>query len=249
MGGNIGCVCVENRAKGGHETPINGVPTPEELGLDEKIIDFSLESPRSQRFTAVQLEKRRIAAQNWLNVAIAGGDPNIIQDAIYRGRLAGVTQAELDDAEAALKRASKRQNARQALARAVEQRDESSLREAVCLADKAGVDASEFEEAMALIEQLEADEGEENPSDEQSARRRAVAQLDQAMRGRGQRELMDAIAEAEAAGMGTKHQRALLAQARVMLKIVTARKQAARARRAKDCLASAEVGTISSLHN
>mmetsp|Transcript_43265 Transcript_43265/g.134549 ORF Transcript_43265/g.134549 Transcript_43265/m.134549 type:complete len:253 (-) Transcript_43265:1122-1880(-) len=237
VGATVGCICAENR----HEDEaavvqvVSQSATGEELQALEGVnVNFANATPRTARQTPEQIEKRRIAAKSWLVSACGRGDHEAIQKAIVWAKDAGVSQAEIDDAEAeAARLGARRRRARDALATAVEERDGSSLRKAVSMADQAGIDTSEVEHAVELIEELEQDGAPERCS-EQDARKAAIAHLEEAMRTRGQQELEQAIAEAEGAGMGTKGERAALAQARVMLKIVHARKRAAQERRAKD---------------
>lgn len=241
MGGNLGtqtglgCICLENRHDNMDTVQGNDVVQQYDQESYQHKVNFAHATPRCVQGTALELEKRKHAAQSWLASACNGDDPVVIQKAIIWASNAGVPQAEIDDAAAVLKRLGARHKARDALAQAVEHRDESSLRQAVSLADEAGVDSTDVEQASELLEQLEKDtEDSAEWSPEQKTRRRAMANLQQAMTSRGQRELERAISEAERAGLGTKSERAALAQARVMLKIVTARKEAAQRRRAQD---------------
>lgn len=255
MGGNIGCVCMENR----HDevdpetmalqaalceelspAPASSARTPS-MPLSTRIhqADFAnAATPRTDRQTLAEILKRRTAAQSWLAAACNRGDPDAIQNAIVWAKDVGVSQAEIDDASATVTRLGARRRARDALTLAMEERDEASLREAVTLADEAGIDSSEIEQAVELIEELEQSGSTSGSADE--ARRQALVSLEKAMSSRGQQELQKAIAEAELAGLGTKSERVALSQARVMLNIVNARKEAAQRRRAQDRNSSLE---------
>mmetsp|Transcript_44407 Transcript_44407/g.117544 ORF Transcript_44407/g.117544 Transcript_44407/m.117544 type:complete len:221 (+) Transcript_44407:93-755(+) len=128
--------------------------------------------------------------------------------------------------------AEQRKQARQMLADAMKNREEEALRRAVALADEALLDTREVESALAMIGELEA----LGSADGIATRRRAqaVERLEKAIRSLSHKELESAIAEAEAAGLGTKQQRALLAEARLTLRMVHDRRSVTQARRKQD---------------
>jgi len=125
-----------------------------------------------------------------------------------------------------------RKQARQMLADAMMNRDEEALRKAVALADEGLLDTREVERALAMIGELEAS----GCTECKAVRRRAqaVERLEKAIRSISHKELESAIAEAEAAGLGTKQQRALLAEARLTLRMVHDRRSVTQARRKQD---------------
>jgi len=154
-----------------------------------------------------------------------------VDRALSAGCAARLAADELAEAREAAARAERRSKAREALAEAMASREEEALRTAVSMADSAALDAREMEGALAIIEELEACTEDDGAS---RLRAQAVAGLERAIRSRGHKELEAAIAEAEGIGLGVKSQRALLAEARVTLRMVDARRSAAKARRGRE---------------
>lgn len=150
-------------------------------------------------------------------------------DAVSDANLSRFEAVEIAEAGQAAARAALRKNARLALAAAMSTREEKSLREAVALADEASLDAQEFRSAVHLIEDMEAN-GEATGTAE-VRRSRAIERLHHALEIRTKSELESAISEAEVAGLGSRNDRAILAQARLTLRMVSARQQAAKERR------------------
>jgi len=233
-----GCLCLEER----HEGNIMEYPPHHVASIGRTSSrDQSPTRKRSPRCaTDVYWQKRRLSAQCALRSASAGENLEEIMDAIARAKAVGVIQPELDDAQAAATRIQSRRKASEALAKALQLRDEGSLRQAVTLADTACMHNEQLEKATALLEEIEnqaAEQAQEcevpEPGHSQN-RKGALGRLEDAMRTRGQRELMLAIAEAEASGLARKRERVLLAQARVMLNIVNARKETAARRHARE---------------
>jgi len=145
--------------------------------------------------------------------------------------------AELKEAREEGLRAAARQRAREALRRAVEKKDEQMLRRAVILADEAFLDAREMEDALAIMEEIEAKATGDEVSPNSRSRATVVACLKAAVKSRDYDQLTEAIKGAERAGLAVRSQRALLAEARMTLKVVLARRQAYakhRARRGTD---------------
>mmetsp|Transcript_130599 Transcript_130599/g.260583 ORF Transcript_130599/g.260583 Transcript_130599/m.260583 type:complete len:310 (-) Transcript_130599:236-1165(-) len=235
-----GCLCLEER----HEGNIMEYPPHHVASIGTYRTSSRDQSPTRKRSprcaTDVYWQKRRLSAQCALRSASAGENLEEIMDAIARAKAVGVIQPELDDAQAAATRIQSRRKASEALAKALQLRDEGSLRQAVTLADTACMHNEQLEKATALLEEIENQAAEQvqecEIADPDSARnrKRTLRLLEDAMRTRGQRELMEAIAEAEAAGLACKRERVLLAQARVMLNIVNARKEVAARRRARE---------------
>lgn len=150
-------------------------------------------------------------------------------EALSNANLAGLDVAEFAKAEEAAVRAAMRKKARASLAQAMSTREEVSLRLALNMADEAALDTQETWAAVELIEKLEANVGPEGAG--QVRRSRAVEHLHRALDTRTRSELQEAIREAEEVGLGSKNDRALLAQARVTLRMVSARQLAAKERR------------------
>jgi hypothetical protein len=198
--------------------------------------------PNAQLYD-VHVQKRRLAAQCALRQACASENLEEILNALITAKAAGVIQPELDDALAAATRIRSTRKAREALEEALELQDEGSLRQAVTLADKACLHNEQLEKATALLETIETQAAEQvqecdgdgpEPETPAQMRKQTLERLEKALHKRGQRELMEAIAEAESAGLACKKERSLLAQARVMLNIVNARKEVAARRRARE---------------
>mmetsp|Transcript_11477 Transcript_11477/g.40848 ORF Transcript_11477/g.40848 Transcript_11477/m.40848 type:complete len:251 (+) Transcript_11477:108-860(+) len=156
-------------------------------------------------------------------------DPASIQQALESACASGIAAFELAEATEAAQRPARRREAREALSGAMSSREEDDLRKALTMADEAALDHREVEGAIKLIEQLERSSADGGAA---SQRARAVARLEQAVKSRGRKELEEAIAGAESAGLGAKNQRAVLAEARVLLKMVKARHEVAQERRA-----------------
>ena len=78
-------------------------------------------------------ERRKDAARTRLAAATQGGDPCALKAAVREGRDAGLMDAELSEAEGALKLASERRRlaAREGLTAAIESRDVTSLQAAI----------------------------------------------------------------------------------------------------------------------
>jgi hypothetical protein len=152
-----------------------------------------------------------------------------IEQAIENCKAAGYSAYELAEANEAATRAARRRRARDALASAMRSREEEALRRAIELADEAALDHQEVQGAISLIEELEGVGA--NGCSDAVTRAKAVDCLTAAIKNRGTQELQDAITLAQKCGLGAKHQRALLAEARLTLKVVLARKQAAQERR------------------
>lgn len=170
-----------------------------------------------------------------LNLGKVCADDDADEDAIHRaladGKAAGLAAFELAEATELATRTSRRRMAREALAAAMASREEEALRHALFLADEAALDGREVEGALALIEELE---GHAEGGVAATGRAKAVVRLELAIKSRGQQELEEAIEEAESTCLGMKSQRALLAEARVTLKMVNARRQAAQDRRNRE---------------
>jgi len=162
-------------------------------------------------------------------------DRHEVERALASGRAAGLRPVELLEAREEALRAAARQRAREALKRAVAAKEEEGLRRAVTLADEAFLDSREMAAALALMEEIEAKAklagGDASP--EARARAAVVLRLRRAIKSRDFEELTGSIRDAERAGLAIRSQRALLAEARMTLKLVASRRQAVVKRRSR----------------
>lgn len=228
--GNVGCCACGDKDKSDLESP-RPLLVPHEAESEGQKSGLSGISPRQTARAAPS--PRRRAALAALAVACAGDDADAIERALQRGQSAGLHLSEMAGAREAAARAARRRQARRALAEAMRSREEGALRAAVSLADAVALDGGELERALECIQELEgAHIGREGSADLRRAA--AVGRLERAIRSRGQQELEGAIAEAEQVGLGAKAQRALLAEARVTLHMVLARRRVAQERRARE---------------
>lgn len=153
-----------------------------------------------------------------LALACAAEDPAAIDDAICIGKVSGLEITDMAGSDAAVLRAQRR-GARAALADGMQRGTGQASRDAVDLADAALLDVKEL---SALFQESE------------QRRARCLVRLRGAIQSRGAQELQDAIAEAVSLGIAGKDQRAVLAEARVTLRLIKARREAARSRRARE---------------
>mmetsp|Transcript_29265 Transcript_29265/g.97221 ORF Transcript_29265/g.97221 Transcript_29265/m.97221 type:complete len:246 (-) Transcript_29265:209-946(-) len=241
MGDTASCVCNSDR------TP--QYKDDAAAGMDSVMADTRSNSPRGKlnRHRADLAPRptprtprpgetlaQRVARLNLGKVcADDDADDVAIQRALADGKAAGLAAFELAEATELATRTARRRKAREALAAAMSSREEEALRRALFLADEAALDGREVEGALALIEELE---GHAVGGVAATHRAKAVLRLELAIKSRGQQELEEAIEEAESTGLGVKSQRALLAEARVTLKMVNARRQAAQDRRRRELI-------------
>mmetsp|Transcript_90960 Transcript_90960/g.262181 ORF Transcript_90960/g.262181 Transcript_90960/m.262181 type:complete len:255 (+) Transcript_90960:51-815(+) len=243
MGDTASCVCGDGRASGDGDAAFRqqpfagmhpaGLPPKGPNGHASSDIQQGKGRPRApgggrQPPTGDQRTALATLADAVLRDAT---DPQEVERAFALGLSAGLNKAELEEAREAGLRAVARRRARDALARAVLSKEEDDLRNAVRLADEAMLDSREIEPVLAMIEELEASG---RSSSEIGRRNAIVKRLESAIKRRGFQELSDAIKEAEGAGLTIKKQRAVLAEARVTLKMVVARREAADERRQKE---------------
>lgn len=246
MGDAASCACHDRDKIEGQKDP---VPKGVEHMLSEGGANGSSASTNGKGFTGVtprwqtprpgtktslrtgETARQRLARSSLEQAKENPLTPRSLRLLLEEGQKAGLEAFELAEASEAVTRAERRKQAREALASAMASREDEALRTALRLADEANLDQREVEDAMALIEELEGGNG---GSSEASQRAKAVVRLEAALKSRGRRDLEEAIAFAEAAGLGAKNQRALLAEVRVTLKIVNARRKAAEDRRARE---------------
>mmetsp|Transcript_88561 Transcript_88561/g.247703 ORF Transcript_88561/g.247703 Transcript_88561/m.247703 type:complete len:258 (-) Transcript_88561:25-798(-) len=240
MGDTASCVCGDGRESGDRDAALPMRPaimTKRAHSPSAYMKHSPVKSPVGAKRPPPTLEQKAALASLADAVLRENVDMEEVERAMALGRAAGLSEAELDEAREAGLRATSRRRARDALARAMKTREEEELRHAVGLADEALLDQRELEGALALIEELETAGGRQVDSDASKRRALAVARLEAAIKNRGYQQLMEAIQVAERAGLAVKSQRAVLAQARVTLKIVVARRQAAQDRRAQELAA------------
>lgn len=130
-------------------------------------------------------------------------------------------------------KAERRRRAREALAQAGAGHEAAALRLVVGLADE-GDEAAKHEDGEDMGHVTSGGSAASSVSALGAVERHYVAteRLLAALHGRNDRELVEAIQEAEAAGLGRKpHDRALMAEARAAVKIIVARKLVAQQRR------------------
>lgn len=214
------CVCDERHGKH-FVDPVGPPPQLWRQGIDL----------RPTATVDLPLYKHRLDAQTTLNNACAGNNAAAVQEAIAVGRACGVSQSELDDATAVVinLKLQSMKLAGEALVSALQDQDPDSLRQAIALADQAGLYSPELEKAMSMVEML--DDSGLNGSSRIEFRETLLGRLEKAINARGHKELVETIDEAESTGLLTRPQdRALLARARVLLNISVVRKQMSKRR-------------------
>jgi len=195
------------------------------LCMDRRDEHFSDDAP------TIPVYKDRLDAQIALHVACAGNSLEAVQEALAVGKACGVSQAELDDAAATVIRLRGKQNAGEALFSASQDQHPDSLGRDVELTDQDGLHSQELEKVERFDSGLEMEHG---GSSQIEIREMLVLRLEKALNARDHGILLESIEDAEVAGLLTsKQDRALLARARIILHVRSARMQVAERRRKK----------------